>query len=139
MLLRQIILHNFWLKLFSLMLAILVWFAVEFGMQSGLRVMTNPITNPIQRETLRLRVSVLTQPGDARVFRVLPEYVNVTLEGEAAVLRDFLRKEDISVYVDLNVIRHNEKSAQRIRVQVPDGVVVIEVKPQTTLVEQISP
>lgn len=139
MLLRQVILHNFWLKLFSLMLATLVWFAVAFGMQSGLRVVTNPITNPIQREKLRLPISVLTQPADARVFRVLPEFVDVTVEGEAAVLRDFLRKEDIAAYVDLNVIRHNEKSAQRIRVHVPDGVVVIDVTPQTTLVEQISP
>ena len=135
--LREIILHNFWLKLFSLLLATLIWFAVRYGIETNFHP-TNPITNPIEKNSYRLPISVLTQPGDSRIFKLTPDTVFVTVNAEAAILRE-IAKADLHAYVDLTIIRHNEKSPQKIHLQVPDGINVIEVMPLSTLVEQISP
>ena len=86
--LRDFIQHNFWLKLFSLLLATLIWFAINFGIKSGLRPVQNPIINQTTRQIIRVPVRVLTQPGDQRVFKVDPRDVDVTLTGETAVIRE---------------------------------------------------
>jgi YbbR domain-containing protein len=136
--LRAFIQHNFWLKLFSLMLATLIWFAVQFGIETGIHPALNPITNPIQRETIGVPIMVLTQPGDARVFKLTPDVVAITIEAEAAVLRERTKK-DFKAYVDLTTIRHNETKTEKIRVHVPGDVVLISIDPQSVAFEQISP
>jgi YbbR domain-containing protein len=135
--LRDLILHNFWLKLFSLLLATLIWFAVRYGIETNFQP-TNPITNPIQQTSYRLAISVLTQPGDSRIFKLTPETVFVTVNAEAAILREVSTNE-FHAYVDLTTIRHNERFPVKIHLHSPDGLNVIEVRPLTTLVEQISP
>ena len=133
--LRALILHNFWLKLFSLLLATLIWFAIHFWIEGGNRQPQNSITNPIARHQFRLPVRVLTKPGDERVFRVDPEQVSVFVTGEAAILRDF-SSQNISVYVDVANIRSSRETNQQVKVDVPKEISV-EVVPLTVNVEQV--
>jgi YbbR domain-containing protein len=134
--LRAFILHNFWLKLFSLLLATLIWFAIHFWVEGGNRQPQNPITNQITRQLFRLPVRVLTKPGDERVFKVDPPEVSVSVTGEAAVLRDLTPK-NISVYVDVANIRSSRETNQQVKVDVPKEITV-DVVPRTVNVEQVS-
>ncbi len=136
--LRAFIQHNFWLKLFSLMLATLIWFAIHFGIENNFRVPQNPITNPTTKDFLRLPVRILTQPGDARIFKVDPKEVEVSITGEEAILRDITPK-SISVFVDLTNVHASRETNQQIRLDIPSGVTVIHVSPRAVNIEQISP
>ena|SRR5687768_10384872 len=136
--LRTFIQHNFWLKLFSLLLATLIWFAIQhFWIESGNRQPSNPITNPIARQLFRLPVRVLTKPGDDRVFKVDPKEVSVSITGEAAVLREVTPR-NIFVYVDVGNIRSARETNQQVKVDVPKEIMA-EVVPRTVNVEQVSP
>jgi hypothetical protein len=135
---RALIQHNFWLKLFSLLLATLIWFAIHFWIDSGNPQPQSPIINPLTREFFRLPVRVLTQPGDARVFKVEPDQVIVTITGEAAVIRDLSAK-SIFVYVDLSNIRSVRETNQQVKLDIPKGVTLMDVVPRAVNVEQVSP
>ncbi len=136
--LRALILNNFWLKLFSVLLATLIWFAIHFGIANDFRIPQNPITNPTVTQFLRLPIRVLTQPGDSRVFKVDPDEVIVTVTGEGAVLRDLTPK-TIAAYVDLANSRSARETNQQIKLNIPGGVTVVNFAPRAVNVEQVSP
>ncbi len=140
--LRAFIQHNFWLKLFSLLLATLIWFAINFGIErieNELQLPQNPITNPATKENLNIPVRVLTRPGDPRIFKVEPEEVIVSITGEAAILKNVSSK-TIAVFVDLTNVRSQRETNQQVRLDIPVGVTVINVSPRAVNVEEeISP
>ena len=135
---RALILHHFWLKLFSLMLATLIWFAIHFGIQSGLRSPEILIINPTTKQFSRVPIRILSQPGDARVFKVSPKEVVLTVVGEEAILRE-LTGESISVFVDLTNVHSSHETNQQVKLDIPSGVTAIRVEPRTVNVEQVSP
>ena len=137
MALRSFILHNFWLKLFSLLLSTLIWFAIHFWIESGNPQPASPIVDPVSRP-FRLPVRVLTQPGDARVFKVDPDQVIVKVTGEAAVMRDLAPK-DLSVFMDMTNSRSAHETNQQVRLDIPSGVILMDVVPRAVNVEQVSP
>jgi hypothetical protein len=134
---RAFIQHNFWLKLFSLLLGTLIWFAIHFGIRNDFSLPENPITNPMTRQFVRLPVRVLDRPGDPRMFRIEPDQVVVSVAGEAAILRD-LSPENISAFVDLANVHSPRQTNQQVRLDVPDGVTVIKITPLAVNVEQIT-
>jgi hypothetical protein len=133
---RTFIQHNFWLKLFSLLLATLIWFAIDFWIQSG-RTPESPIINPATKQFLRIPVRILSKPDDPRLFKVEPSEVLLTVVGEEAVLRD-LKAQNISAFVDLTKVRSLRETNQQIKLDIPSGVTVIRIEPRTANVEQIS-
>lgn len=136
--LRAFIQHNFWLKLFSLILATLIWFAINFGIKNDLHLPKNPLTNPTTREFLRLPVRVLLRAGDDRIFQVSPEDVVVAVTGEAAILRD-LSLRNITAYVDLATALASRETNQQIRIDLPIGVTLINIEPRAVNIEEIKP
>ena len=116
----------------------LIWFAIYFGTAKDFRIPQNPITNPTVTQFLRLPVRVLTQPEDARVFKVDPAKVVVTITGEEAVLRD-LRPDAVAAYVNLSDSRSTRETNQQVKLDIPSGVTVVNVTPRAVNVEQVSP
>lgn len=135
--LRAFIQHNFLLKVFSLLLATLIWFAIDFWKDSG-RELPTPITNPQTKQNLRLQVRVLKQPGDTRIFKVNPEDVVVEVAGEAALLRD-VNQYNIPAYVDLTSARSSRETNHQVKLDMPNGVTLINVSPRAVNVEQLPP
>ncbi|MEO6035699.1 MAG: CdaR family protein [Verrucomicrobiota bacterium] len=135
---RAFIQHNFWLKLFSFVLATLIWFAIHYGIRGDFRLPQNPITTPTTREFSRLPVRILSRSGDTNVFTVVPAYIYVQVTGEAAVLAN-LNPQNIAVYVDLANVRSLEETNQQVRLDFPDGVTIIKVAPRAVNVELVSP
>lgn len=138
MVIRDLIQHNFWLKFISIVIATIIWSVVKVDINSDLKFSQNAATIPMVKETVIIPLSVLTQPGDSRVFKFLPNQVQITIDADSALLRD-LSMRDFKAYVDLTEIRRDEWTLQKVRLHVPHGVNVIKISPSTIRIEQVSP
>ena len=126
--LQRLIFHDFWLKLFSLVLAILIWFTVSLAIQKEVSPVTPLIRNTAQRTFLRLPVVVLSSAESVRQIEINPKEVEVTIEGEPRILQNVQTK-DIRAIVDLTGIEA-AILRKRIEVSTPAGVTHVRVAPQ---------
>jgi hypothetical protein len=119
--LRNLLLEDFWLKLFSLALAALIWFTVTFVSQKEVRTDT--------RVFFSLPVTVLSAAEDVRNFKVSPSEVQVTVQGDGGTLQN-LQSKDIRATVDLSGVAAARELRKRIQVSAPAGVTYLRVVPQ---------
>ena len=125
-LLRDIFIKDFWLKLFSLVLAVLTWLTVYINQGSSLGALR---LAPASRRTLNaLPVLIMSSAEDVRSFRVHPKEVDVTVQGDARALAA-LHDKDIRVMVDLTGIQAAHDLRKRIEVSTPAGVTHVKVEP----------
>ena len=120
--LRNLLLEDFWLKLFSLMLAVLLWLTVSFARRkdSGIDKQVLPKTLP---------VAILALAEDVHNFRVSPSEVEVTLQGNPKTLQS-LQTNDLRAFVDLTGVGAARDLRKRIEVSVPAGVTPLSVIPE---------
>src|SRR5687768_5966202 len=99
---RDYILDRFWLKLFSFILATLIWFTVQSKLRSNAqpdRPAWNPFRSVETREVTR-QVRLVTLPTTRRFFRIEPVEVHITIKGKPRDL-DRLNPSDIQAQVNL--------------------------------------
>jgi hypothetical protein len=77
--LRNLILADFWLKLFSLALAVLIWFTVSFAIQRKLTPISNLAMPTAERAFPAMPIAVLSSAQDVRGYTVEPKTVDVTV------------------------------------------------------------
>jgi YbbR domain-containing protein len=119
--LRNLVLEDFWLKLFSLVLAVLLWLTVTFASRKD--------TGADQRVLPKmLPVTILASTEDAHNFRVSPSEVAVTVQGNPKTLQN-LQTNDIRAIVDLTGVGAARDLRKRIEVSVPAGVTLMRVMP----------
>jgi len=131
--LRHLILQNFWLKLFSIAMATVIWLAIHYSIHEDLN-----INQSLRSEYIRVPVSVKTIPGDKRVFRITPDEVVVTAVGEDEALLRATRK-DIRVNLDLTDFNAKEPAAKELRAEAPPDIKVLAISPPSVEVQQVSP
>jgi YbbR domain-containing protein len=143
MALRELVFHNFWLKLFSLVLAILVWFAIHVLVTEGNTMVAKTFVRSVSSETFQsVPVRVLKMPGDKRSYEISPTEVSVTVTGDSAALRD-LEKDKLVAYIDLSSTKVNPVAwADKVRTEtvhlhVPVNITVVRVIPLSTAVAEI--
>ncbi len=125
---RQLVLHDFWLKLFSLALAVLVWITVSFAIRhQGSPVNSLGLTMK-ERPFFNLPVVILSSAEDVRNFKVSPNEVAVTVQGDAKVV-DQLQSKDIRALVDLTGVESARDLRKRIEISTPPGVTHVHVTP----------
>ena len=117
---RDLVFKDIWLKLFSLGLAALIWFTINIAIQNQ-GVSSIPLGNLARRTFPNVPVTVLTYAEDPRAFRVNPQQVDVTVEGEAQVVKSLYNR-DIRVMVDLTGIEAAHDIRTRIEVSTPAGI-----------------
>src|ERR1044071_6389349 len=101
--LRNLVAHDFWLKLFSLVLAFLIWLIVWKAIGKGVSPLA-AFTNPTPEQNyVNVPVLVRLPAADIRNVKVDPTEVRITVRGEAKLLRD-LQPRDIRAEVDLTGI-----------------------------------
>ena len=126
--LRQLLFRDFWLKLFSLMLAVLIWLSVSIAIQKeGSPAVALTLTAE-ERTFSNLPVLVISSAQDVRNFKVRPSEVEVTVRGDAKTLRA-LRANEIRARVDLTDIETARDLRKRIEVSVPAGISQVGVTP----------
>jgi YbbR domain-containing protein len=128
--LRNLILQDMWLKLFSFALAILIWFTVNFTTKNEVMPRAALSLSPREQRVFpHLPVLIMCAAEDVRSFRVMPKEVQVTLEGEAKVLQK-LKENEIRVLVDLTGIEAAQDLRKRVEVSAPAGVRHMRVEPE---------
>jgi YbbR domain-containing protein len=131
------VLHNFWLKIFSLGLATMIWVTVKHGISRDF-ALTNPTMNQTSRQRMKLPVCVIAQPGDGRVFKISPKEIIATIDGEEPILRRMSAKE-IKIYVDLTDLRATGVTNGELRADAPKDVTIVDLNPAAVSIEQVSP
>ena len=120
--LRNLLLEDFWLKLFSLALAVLLWLTVTFASrkETGIDLRTLPKILP---------VTILASAEDVHNFRVSPSEVAVTVQGNSKTLQN-LQTNDIRAIVDLTGVGVARDLRKRIEISVPAGITPLRVMPE---------
>lgn len=121
MTLRRLIFEDFWLKLFSLGVALLIWASVHIAVDTETTLALAPLPRTATRPFLNCPVLVVSLAADVREFKVKPSHVDVTIRGDPATL-DKLQPKDIHVLVDLTNVRASEGLRQRVEVSTPPGI-----------------
>jgi hypothetical protein len=137
MALRAFILHDFWLKFFSVALAAVIWMAIHYSIEHDFSLRELDVKHLVAQKYMRVPVSIVTAPGDSRVFRVAPTNVEVVALGEEMVLHGISQK-NIRVHVDLTDFQVPKASDVELHADVPRDVTVISINPPVVNVEQTS-
>jgi YbbR domain-containing protein len=120
--LRNLVLEDFWLKLFSLLLAVLLWLTVTFASRKDPGIDQRVLSK-------MLSVTILASTEDVHNFRVSPSEVAVTVQGNPKTLQN-LQTNDIRAIVDLTGVGAARELRKRVEVSVPAGVTHMRVMPE---------
>lgn len=144
--LRSIFFRDFWLKLFSLVLAILIWLTVwKFAISQDVSPTTALSTTRLDERTFyNIPVLVISAAADVRDFKVSPGEVAIKVRGETAKLQALEKKmhddpqaRDIRALVDLTGIESTRGLRKRIVVTTPADITFEQADPDE--VEIIEP
>ena len=138
--LRRIFFHNFWLKLFSLVLATMIWFAV-FSIQDKPDAVPGFRVGDVKKEFDQVPVDILKAPADTAVYTISPSAVNVTLTGDPKTLES-LTARDVQVFIDLSESRVGSRKSERkqdVHVRLAEPVDGIQVSPSYVFADRITP
>ena len=124
--LRDLFFRDFWLKLFSLALAVLIWLTVSF-VKGGGTTMAGLSGTP-EQTYVNIPVNVMAAAADVRDFKVSPSEVDVRVRGDANKLKA-LRPQEIHALIDLTGIEAARGLRKRIEITTPPGIAVVEVNP----------
>ena len=93
-------LHNFWLKMASLILATLIWLTVQANLdKENRRVYPDRVLSDemdkrvVTQKRLELPVTVLVDGRNSREYRSVPTNVAVTVSGEAMRINSLSEQE----------------------------------------------
>jgi len=136
--LRSLILRNFWLKAFSVVLATAIWIFVHDGIRQDAALRRQSLDRTMPQGYIRVPVTIQTEPGEKRIFRWEPTEVIVIAQGEESVLRRAARQ-DIKVYLNLRNFHSTEPVLEELQVQAPADISVVDISPSVATVRQISP
>jgi hypothetical protein len=114
-------------KLFSLALAMGIWFTVHALSREALTP-ARPLESWATRTFSDVSVLVVSAAADVREFTVRPALVQVTVSGRPEVMTA-LEEKEIRVTVDLTGIEAARDLKKRVDVSVPPGVTVVRVAP----------
>jgi hypothetical protein len=129
-LIRDLVLKDIWPKLFCLAAALLIWKLVSPAVQENISPNTIFARRNIEEQTyFNIPVFVMSSASDVRGFKVGPNEVEVTVQGEKSVLRN-LQAKDIRAVVDLTGIEAAPRGMRkRIEVTTPTGITFVRVLP----------
>ncbi len=125
--LHALFFKDFWLKLFSLVLAVLIWTTVSFTIRNESATATPVSATAVSRE-FYVPVLVVSEAADVRQAHVNPSAVEVTVRGEPDALGKLTDK-DIRVLVDLTDIESARGVRKKVEVSTPPGVAHIKIFP----------
>lgn len=118
---RNLVFKDFWLKLFSLALAILIWLTVYYIIHG--ETSNSPLLALIGRpvdETV-MTVPVRVPSSGTQSFSVEPSEVHVTLRGDPKLLRN-LRSDDVRAQVDVSGVEAADGMLRPIQMVLPPGI-----------------
>jgi YbbR domain-containing protein len=127
--LRQLLFEDFWLKLLSLVLSVLIWLTVKMAIRTEVTPDIGLAGTAISEQTFHnIPVRVVFTAAEARNVRVNPPEVQVTVRAEPRTLQQ-LHARDIRAEVDLSGIAAARSLHKEIDITLPPGVTRIKTVP----------
>lgn len=137
MTLQRLVLHNFLLKLVSLVLASLLWLVVQAGLQDNESATRRFARATASREFAQRPVLVLTEMASRRGFRAEPREVSVTVSGPGLTVEQ-LQDGELHPYVELMTPEQMKGEMPfKVHVQVPRGIKLEKVWPETVVIRPV--
>ena len=125
---RSLFLHNFWWKLFSVVLATLIWLAVNATL-SNEAVLTRRFTLAnVTRKFPHRPIMVMTGTGEHPAVTIEPSDVSVLVRGPAELLST-LQEQDVQVFLPLQDHK-NLPGDLPVIVHVPPGIKEVVAFPE---------
>ncbi|HEX4646631.1 MAG TPA: CdaR family protein [Verrucomicrobiae bacterium] len=134
---RDYILHNFWWKLFSLLLAALTWFTIQTVLERDQTLVQSPIITVSTREFPAVPIHLMATTHNTNRFRTIPPEVTVELSGGADMLKGLDVKE-ITAFVDVSEIGEEKLARRDVHVEPPRNLKIVGIKPPNVSVERIT-
>lgn len=116
---------DFWWKLFSLVLAVVIWLTI-YKIREEPPVAAAPLGKPLTYGSVP--VLVMATASDVHNYRVQPATVTVKVAGSPEVLSG-LKENQIHPVVDLTGIATATSFMRRVEVTTPPGVTLLSVVP----------
>ena len=126
---RDLILKNFWLKMFSLVLATVIWFVLNTNQQLDY---PQPTRQPQVKE-FQCPVTLLVSPTEQKLYKVQPGQVTIKVYGDPGSIAE-MSPEDIQAYVNLSA-RQDTEGWMRVDAVVPKGVSLRSILPEHVYVK----
>jgi YbbR domain-containing protein len=125
---RNLVVKDLWLKLFSLVLAILIWFTVDFSLSKDVSPWTAIIGHTADEMVMTIPVRV---PGNHRDVSVDPEQVEVTLRGDPKLLEELKQRPgDLRALVNLTDVQSASGLLRPVELILPQGVFYTHINPE---------
>jgi hypothetical protein len=134
MTLRRLILHNFWLKLVSILLASLLWLVVQVSSGNEENFAPRFFRPSKTREVVR-PVLILTDMSIGRGFKVEPREVSVEISGPGA---QQIQANDIHAFVELiDPVKMKGEMPFKVLVRAPSGLKLGRVHPESVVIRPV--
>ncbi len=130
---RNLVVKDFWLKLFSLALAVLIWLTVRSISGEGTSSPWLALIGRPSDETV-LSVPVHLPSGTTQKFSALPAEVQVTLRGDRQLLKT-LTAQNIRAEVDLTGIESANGLLRPVEIILPKGIFYTRLDPDEVEVQ----
>jgi hypothetical protein len=125
---RNLIVNDIWLKLFSLALATLIWFGVDFSISKEVSPWATLIGRKVDEAVITVPVFA---PTGIRNVSVDPDSVQVTLRGDPKLLEALKqRPANVHAQVNLSDVRFAEGLLLPVEVVLPQGVMYTRIDPE---------
>lgn len=133
---RNLILHNFWWKLVSLLVAVIVWstYYLSGGTFQWGVLTADDATSRFEGYRPRL----LKRQSDPHRYQFSPEEVTFSFAGTREQL-DRMTFKDIVVYVDVQDYLVGGTNSLTVQVRTPPNVKLVSVRPETLTVRRVEP
>ncbi len=117
MMIKDFLTTNIWLKLTSLILAIILWFFVILSGRADM--------------TIDIPVSFINLPAKLEVVD-FPETINVSIEGQERILKD-LKKSDVNAVIDLSEAKTGKSffTISRENIELSKMLTIRNIDPET--------
>jgi len=134
---RNFLQNNLWLKLFSLFLALLIWFSVRFYTKYDIQAARIPLSR-IPTSFFEVPIQVMKSTENTQQCKTEPAQVDVTVTGERSLLKNLSAK-DIIPFVRISDEQRAGVSSNQVQVYTPPGVSLVQVIPAQVRVERFRP
>jgi YbbR domain-containing protein len=135
--LRDLVLYNFWWKLLSLLVAILMWLTIQTALRRDETLRETPVVDSITRSFPTVPVTLLTATKNPNHYQVNPSTVEVEISGSRDELAKVQEKQ-VHAFVDISDVGDEKQFRRPIEAQVPGDLKVERVSTNTATVERIA-
>jgi len=125
---RNLFIQDWGWKLFSLLLAVIIWFTVHGILQESTQA---PAAGDTSRVTYgSVAVEIVSSQADVREYRPLQPTVSVTVSGDPEIIGT-LQANQIHGLIHLDDLANVNTAKQRVEISVPAGITVVSIKPES--------